>query len=97
MLDRLARAIFCQVFEQTWSQPLVIVSNGLGVAPEAKDLFAELEDELKETIRDYFPEEPPHTKLDYHFFENESDQDADSVLWMRLPGGLTVYAWPGEL
>lgn len=96
-VDRICRAIFQAVYQRPWGMPLVLVSNRLGVAPEARDLYEELDAELKVPLRELYPEPGPHLRLDYHFFEVESDRDEDSVLWLRLPGGLVVYAWPGEL
>jgi hypothetical protein len=96
-LDRLARAIFYQVYQRPWVGPLVLVSGRLGVPPEAKELYEELTQDLKEPIFELFPEPAPFKKLDYHFFEVEQGQDEDSVLWIRLPGGLVVYVYPGKL
>jgi hypothetical protein len=96
-LERLAKAVFWQVHERAWNMPLVLVSGRLGVAPEAQALFQELTTELKEPLLELFPEPGPHKKMDYHFFEMESGRDEDSVLWLRLPGGLVVFAYPGEL
>lgn len=96
-VERICRAIFHSVYLRPWDMPLVLVSNRLGIAPEARDLYEELDSELKAPLRELYPEPGPHTRLDYHFFEVESDRDEDSVLWLRLPGGLVVYAWPGEL
>jgi hypothetical protein len=96
-LDRLAKGIFYQVYEQVWTMPLVLVCNRLGVPAEAKELYQELSEDLKEPIFELFPELGPFKKLDYHFFEVESNNDQDNVLWLRLPGGLVVYAWPGVL
>jgi hypothetical protein len=96
-LDRLARGIFYQVYQRPWPMPLVLVSGKLGVPPAARDLYEELLADLKAPLFDLYPEPGPYKRLDYHFFEVETEKDEDNVLWMRLPGGLVVYAWPGVL
>lgn len=93
-LERLSRAIYTNVFEAYWDRKLVVIVPKIGVAPAWRDLAKELEEELTATIADLFGEKGPHTKLDYQFFESETDLDADNVLWFRLPGGAQGYVWP---
>jgi hypothetical protein len=93
-LERLARGIYTNVFEAYWDRKLVVIVPKIGVAPAWRDLAKEIEEELSDSINELFGDKGPHTKLDYQFFESETDLDADNVLWVRLPGGAQVYVWP---
>lgn len=93
-VERLARAIYTNVFEAYWDRKLVVIVPRLGIAPAWRDLANELEEELGEAIDELFGSKGPYERFDYQFFEAETDIDADSVLWFRMPGGAEAYVWP---
>ena len=90
-IAQLAYANFYGIFGKPWGQPLLVLIPKLSISPLHRPLAQELEEELRAEIKESFPEAGPYKLLDYQFFETESEQDEDNVLWVRFPAGLEAF------